>query len=54
MRSDFEKTASQHQRQPSSLTMLQPGQTLTLGEKLFETGKDWINKNSQEFKNRKT
>jgi len=51
MRSDFEKTASQHQRQPSSLTMLQPGQTLTLGEKLFETGKDWINKNSQEFKN---
>lgn len=51
IRKDIEKTASLHQRQPSSLTLLQPGQTITLGLNVFETGKSFINKNSQEFKN---
>lgn len=50
MRSDVDAFNQMHGRQPSNLTMLKPGQTITLGEKLFATGKDWINKNSQEFK----
>lgn len=50
MRSDVDVFNQMHGRQPSNLTMLQPGQTITLGQNLFATGKDWINKNSQEFK----
>ena len=50
MRSDIDAFNELHGRQPSTIQTLQVGQTLTLGQNLFETGMDSINKNSKEFK----
>jgi outer membrane protein OmpA-like peptidoglycan-associated protein len=50
MRSDIDAFNELHGRQPSTIQTLQAGQTLTLGQNLFETGIDSINKNSKEFK----
>jgi len=50
MRSDIDAFNELHGRQPSTIQTLQVGQTLTLGQNLFETGMDSIDKNSKEFK----
>jgi outer membrane protein OmpA-like peptidoglycan-associated protein len=45
---DIQSYNDQHGRQPSQLVW-KPGQTMTLGSNLFDTGKSTINKNSKEF-----
>jgi outer membrane protein OmpA-like peptidoglycan-associated protein len=47
-RKDIQSYNDQHGRQPSQLVW-KPGQTMTLGSNLFDTGKSTINKNSKEF-----